>query len=33
MSDASGVLKDLESGLKPEAMTDAWAGKRNSWLE
>jgi hypothetical protein len=32
MNDASGLLKNFESGLKPEAMNDSWAGKRNSWL-
>jgi hypothetical protein len=31
-SDASGVLKSLEGGLKPEALTSSWAGKRSSWL-
>lgn len=32
MSDATGLLKNLEGGLKPEAMTSEWAGKKNSWL-
>ncbi len=32
MSAATGLLKDLEGGMKPEAMTDEWAGKRNNWL-
>lgn len=31
-SDASGVLKSLEGGLKPEAFVSSWAGKRSSWL-
>jgi hypothetical protein len=31
-SDASGVLKSLEGGLKPEAFVGNWAGKRSSWL-
>jgi hypothetical protein len=32
MGDATGVLKNLESGLKPEAMNDSWNSKRASWL-
>ncbi|HEX9514498.1 MAG TPA: hypothetical protein VF939_28590 [Puia sp.] len=31
-SDASGVLKNLEGGLKPEALTSSWASKRTGWL-
>jgi hypothetical protein len=31
-SDASGVLKNLEGGLKPEAFVSSWAGKRTGWL-
>lgn len=31
-SDASGVLKSLEGGLKPEALISSWASKRSSWL-
>ncbi|HWK06171.1 MAG TPA: hypothetical protein VNS58_21165 [Puia sp.] len=30
-SDASGLLKNLEGGLKPEAMVSSWAGKRTGW--
>src|SRR5262245_38214662 len=29
MSAATGLLKNLEGGMKPEAMTDDWAGKKN----
>ena len=32
MADATGLLKNLEGGLKPEAMTSGWAGKRSGWL-
>ena len=32
MSDATGLLTNLEGGLKPEAMVDSWAGKRSGWL-
>jgi hypothetical protein len=31
-ADASGVLKSLEGGLKPEALVESWASKRSSWL-
>lgn len=31
-SDASGVLKSLEGGLKPEAFLSSWAGQRSGWL-
>ncbi|MBA4167937.1 MAG: hypothetical protein H0X41_10415 [Chitinophagaceae bacterium] len=32
MEGAKGLLKDLESNLKPDAMTDIWKMQRNSWL-
>lgn len=32
MADATGLLKNLEGGLKPEAMTSNWAGKKAGWL-
>ena len=32
MADAGNLLKNLEGGMKPEAMVDGWAGKKNSWL-
>jgi len=32
MTDAVGLLKNLEGGLKPEAMVSSWAGKKSSWL-
>jgi len=32
MGDATGILKNLESGLKPESMNDSWTGNRSSWL-
>jgi hypothetical protein len=32
MADATGLLKNLEGGLKPEAMTTDWASKKTSWL-
>jgi hypothetical protein len=32
LAGASGLLKNLEGGLKPEAMVAGWAGKRSSWL-
>ena len=32
MADATGLLKSLEGGLKPEAMVAGWAGKKSSWL-
>jgi hypothetical protein len=31
-SDASGLLKNLEGGLKPEAFVSSWASKRSGWL-
>jgi hypothetical protein len=30
-SDAGGLLKNLEGGLKPEALVSSWAGKRTGW--
>ena len=33
MSEATGLLKNLEGGLKPEAMTSGWTGKRSGWLK
>ena len=32
MADATGLLKNLEKGLKPEAMTNEWAGKKDTWV-
>lgn len=32
MSAATGLLKNLEGGLKPEAFVSGWAGKRTGWL-
>ena len=32
MSAASGVLKNLEGGLKPEAFTDSWKSQSSGWL-
>ena len=32
MSQAAGVLKNLEGGLKPEAFMSSWSGKRTGWL-
>lgn len=31
MSDAAGLLKNLEGGLKPEAMSSDWGAKKTSW--
>jgi hypothetical protein len=31
MADATGVLKNLEGGLKPEAMSSDWAAKKTGW--
>lgn len=31
MTDATGLLKSFEGGLKPEAFTSAWSGERSSW--
>jgi len=32
MAQATGLLKSFEGGLKPEAFTSGWAGKRSGWL-
>ena len=32
MSSAISMLKDLETGLKPEALTSMWGFQRNGWL-
>ena len=32
MSQATGLLKNFEGGLKPEAFVSGWAGKRTGWL-
>ncbi|OQP64603.1 hypothetical protein [Niastella populi] len=32
MSDAAGLLKSLENGLKPEAFTSNWAAAKPGWL-
>jgi hypothetical protein len=32
MADATGLLKNLEGSLKPEAMTNDWKAKRGGWL-
>ena len=32
VSAAGGLLKNLEGGLKPEALTSNWASKRPAWL-
>lgn len=32
MTDAAGLLKGFEGGLKPEALTSAWSGSRTGWL-
>ena len=32
MAQADGLLKNLEGGLKPEAMVSGWAGKKSAWL-
>lgn len=32
MSAATGVLKNLEGGLKPEALSDGWNQQRGGWL-
>ncbi|TMI86259.1 MAG: hypothetical protein E6H10_00525 [Bacteroidetes bacterium] len=31
MADATGLLKNLEGGLKPEAMSSEWGAKKSSW--
>lgn len=32
LSDAAGLLKNLEGGLKPAALISSWASKRTGWL-
>jgi hypothetical protein len=32
LSSATGLLKNLEGGLKPEALTSAWATQKPAWL-
>ncbi len=32
MTDATGLLKDFEGGLKPEALTSNWSASRTGWL-
>jgi hypothetical protein len=32
MTDAAGLLKSFEGGLKPEAFTSAWSTMRPGWL-
>ncbi|MBS1564937.1 MAG: hypothetical protein JST39_11145, partial [Bacteroidetes bacterium] len=32
MSAATGVLKSLEGGLKPAALSDSWNQQRSGWL-
>jgi hypothetical protein len=32
MTDAAGLLKSFEGGLKPEAFTSAWSNMRPGWL-
>jgi hypothetical protein len=32
MTDAAGLLKNFEGGLKPEAFTSSWSGARTGWL-
>lgn len=32
MSDAAGLLKTFESGIKPEAFVSSWLGQRGKWL-
>ncbi len=32
MTQATGLLKNLEGGLKPEAFVSGWASKRSGWL-
>ena len=31
MADATGLLKNLEGGLKPEAMSSDWGAKKTGW--
>jgi hypothetical protein len=32
LSSATGLLKNLEGGLKPEALTSTWASQKPAWL-
>lgn len=32
LSSATGLLKNLEGGLKPEALTSGWATQRPAWM-
>ena len=32
MAEATGLLKSLEGGLKPEAFASGWSGQRSGWL-
>jgi hypothetical protein len=32
IGDASGLLKNLEGGLKPEALTSGWSSSRPAWM-
>ncbi len=32
IADATGLMKNLEGGLKPEAMVSDWGNKKNGWL-
>lgn len=32
IANATGVLKNLEGGLKPEALLGSWANQRGGWL-
>jgi hypothetical protein len=32
MTDAAGLLKNFEGGLKPEAFLSSWLGQRSKWL-
>ena len=33
MTDAAGLLKTFEGGLKPEAFLSSWTGQRSGWLK
>ncbi|MBX9783973.1 MAG: hypothetical protein K2X48_11855 [Chitinophagaceae bacterium] len=32
MSQVTGLLRNLEGGLQPEAFADSWSGERTNWL-
>lgn len=32
ITDAAGLLKSFEGGLKPEAFLSSWSGQRSGWL-